>query len=213
MFTGIIEQIGEVKKAADTGEHTVFEIFTGAFDDLKLGDSVSVNGTCLTVTGIDADSFTVEMVNETKRVTSLDTVEAGMSVNLERALTLSTRLGGHIVSGHVDSTGEIAFVHNDGSALVMHIACPPALMKYMVKKGSVAIDGISLTLFDVDLESSEIILNLIPETQERTTLAQKGTGARVNIEADMLMKHVDHLLHSSGSLNIGALEEVGERHV
>lgn len=213
MFTGIIEQIGEVKKAADTGEHTVFEIFTGAFDDLKLGDSVSVNGTCLTVTGLDEDSFTVEMVNETKRVTSLDRVEAGMPVNLERALTLATRLGGHIVSGHVDGTGEIASVHNDGSALVMRIACPPSLMKYMVKKGSVAIDGISLTLFDVDLESSEIILNLIPETQERTTLAQKGTGARVNIEADMLMKHVDHLLHSSGTLNIGALQEVGERHV
>ncbi|WP_342388502.1 riboflavin synthase [Salinicoccus bachuensis] len=213
MFTGIIEQIGEVKKAADTGEHTVFEIFTGTFDDLKLGDSVSVNGTCLTVTGLDEDSFTVEMVNETKRVTSLDKVEAGMSVNLERALTLATRLGGHIVSGHVDSTGEIASVHNDGSALVMHITCPSSLMKYMVKKGSVAIDGISLTLFDVDPEASEIILNLIPETQERTTLARKGTGARVNIEADMLMKHVDHLLHSSGSLNIEALEEVGERHV
>ncbi|CAM2862741.1 riboflavin synthase [Salinicoccus roseus] len=213
MFTGIIEQIGEVKKAADTGEHTVFEIFTGTFDDLKLGDSVSVNGTCLTVTGIDADSFTVEMVNETKRITSLDKIEAGMPVNLERALTLSTRLGGHIVSGHVDGTGEITSVNDDGSALVMHIACPSSLMKYMVKKGSVAVDGISLTLFDVDLEASEIILNLVPETQERTTLAQKGAGDRVNIEADMLMKHVDHLLHSGGTLNIGALEEVGDRHV
>lgn len=213
MFTGIIEQIGEVKKAADTGEHTVFEIFTGTFDDLKLGDSVSVNGTCLTVTGLDTDSFTVEMVNETKRITSLDRVEVGMPVNLERALTLSTRLGGHIVSGHVDGTGEITSVHNDGSALVMRIACPPTLMKYMVKKGSVAVDGISLTLFDVDLKSSEIILNLIPETQERTTLAQKDTGARVNIEADMLMKHVDHLLHSSGSLDLSALVEGGRRHV
>ncbi|WP_271401632.1 riboflavin synthase [Salinicoccus roseus] len=213
MFTGIIEQIGEVKKAADTGEHTVFEIFTGTFDDLKLGDSVSVNGTCLTVTGIDEDSFTVEMVNETKRITSLDKIEAGMPVNLERALTLSTRLGGHIVSGHVDGTGEITSVNDDGSALVMHIACPSSLMKYMVKKGSVAVDGISLTLFDVDLEASEIILNLIPETQERTTLAQKGAGDRVNIEADMLMKHVDHLLHSSGSLDLSALVEGGRRHV
>ncbi|WP_271396819.1 riboflavin synthase [Salinicoccus roseus] len=213
MFTGIIEQIGEVKKAADTGEHTVFEIFTGTFDDLKLGDSVSVNGTCLTVTGIDEDSFTVEMVNETKRITSLDKIEAGMPVNLERALTLSTRLGGHIVSGHVDGTGEITSVNDDGSALVMHIACPSSLMKYMVKKGSVAVDGISLTLFDVDLEASEIILNLIPETQERTTLAQKGAGDRVNIEADMLMKHVDHLLHSSGSLDLSALVEGDRRHV
>jgi riboflavin synthase len=213
MFIGIIEQIGEVKKAADTGEHTVFEIFTGTFDDLKLGDSVSVNGTCLTVTGIDEDSFTVEMVNETKRITSLDKIEAGMPVNLERALTLSTRLGGHIVSGHVDGTGEITSVNDDGSALVMHIACPSSLMKYMVKKGSVAVDGISLTLFDVDLEASEIILNLIPETQERTTLTQKGAGDRVNIEADMLMKHVDHLLHSSGSLDLSALVEGDRRHV
>ncbi|OZT77192.1 riboflavin synthase [Salinicoccus roseus] len=213
MFTGIIEQIGEVRKAADTGEHTVFEITAGTFDDLKLGDSISVNGTCLTVTGIEDSGFTVEMVNETKRITSLDKIEAGMPVNLERALTLSTRLGGHIVSGHVDGTGEITSVNDDGSALVMHIACPSSLMKYMVKKGSVAVDGISLTLFDVDLEASEIILNLIPETQERTTLAQKGVGDRVNIEADMLMKHVDHLLHSSGSLDISALVEGGRRHV
>ncbi|MFA7745606.1 riboflavin synthase [Salinicoccus roseus] len=213
MFTGIIEQIGEVRKAADTGEHTVFEITAGTFDDLKLGDSISVNGTCLTVTGIEDGGFTVEMVNETKRITSLDKIEAGMPVNLERALTLSTRLGGHIVSGHVDDTGEITSVNDDGSALVMHIACPSSLMKYMVKKGSVAVDGISLTLFDVDLEASEIILNLIPETQERTTLTQKGVGDRVNIEADMLMKHVDHLLHSSGSLDISALVERGRRHV
>ncbi|WP_271400837.1 riboflavin synthase [Salinicoccus roseus] len=213
MFTGIIEQIGEVRKAADTGEHTVFEITAGTFDDLKLGDSISVNGTCLTVTGIEDSGFTVEMVNETKRITSLDKIEAGMPVNLERALTLSTRLGGHIVSGHVDGTGEITSVNDDGSALVMHIACPSSLMKYMVKKGSVAVDGISLTLFDVDLEASEIILNLIPETQERTTLAQKGVGDRVNIEADMLMKHVDHLLHSSGSLDLSALVEGGRRHV
>jgi riboflavin synthase len=153
------------------------------------------------------------MVNETKRITSLDKIEAGMPVNLERALTLSTRLGGHIVSGHVDGTGEITSVNDDGSALVMHIACPSSLMKYMVKKGSVAVDGISLTLFDVDLEASEIILNLIPETQERTTLTQKGAGDRVNIEADMLMKHVDHLLHSSGSLDLSALVEGDRRHV
>ena len=129
MFTGIIEQIGEVKIAEDTGAHTVFEITAGIFDDLRLGDSISVNGTCLTVTDIKEGSFTVEMVNETKRITSLDKVEAGMGVNLERALTLSTRLGGHIVSGHVDGTGEITSVDDDGSALVMHIACPSSLMK------------------------------------------------------------------------------------
>ncbi|MCG1010195.1 riboflavin synthase [Salinicoccus sp. ID82-1] len=213
MFTGIIEQIGKVKEVQDTGEHTIFEITTGAFDDLKLGDSVSVNGTCLTVTRLTDDAFTVEMVNETKRVTSLDQVVTGMSVNLERALTLNTRLGGHIVSGHVDGTGEIVEVHNDGSAVVMHIACPRSLMKYMVHKGSVTIDGISLTLFDISVENSEIILNLIPETQERTTLAGKTVHDRVNIEADMLIKHVDHLLGFSGSMKGNSIAEMGERHV
>ncbi|MFC3420296.1 riboflavin synthase [Salinicoccus hispanicus] len=213
MFTGIIEQIGKVREVQDTGEHTVFEITTGVFDDLKLGDSVSVNGTCLTVTRLTDDAFTVEMVNETKRVTSLDGVSAGMPVNLERALTLNTRLGGHIVSGHVDGTGEIVNIHDDGSAIVMHIACPASLMKYMVHKGSVTIDGISLTLFDVNVETAEIILNLIPETQERTTLAGKTVHDRVNIEADMLIKHVDHLLGFSDSMKDNPIAEVGDRHV
>ncbi|WP_411843482.1 riboflavin synthase [Salinicoccus sp. HZC-1] len=196
MFTGIIEQVGRVKQAEDTGKHTVFEILTGIFDDIALGDSINVNGTCLTVTEIREKSFTVEMVNETKRITSLGTVRDGDAVNLERALTLSTRLGGHIVSGHVDGTGEITDISYDGSAMVMHIKVPEHLMKYMAEKGSVSIDGISLTLFDVRKASSEIILNLIPETQERTTLSGKTAGDLVNIEADMLMKHVEHLLEA-----------------
>ncbi|GAB3065969.1 riboflavin synthase [Salinicoccus sesuvii] len=197
MFTGIIEQIGIVEEVQATQAHTVFKITTGIFDDLNLGDSVSVNGTCLTVTGLTEEAFTVEMVNETKRVTSLDEVSDGMHVNLERALTLNSRLGGHLVSGHVDGTGKIVRVDNDGSAIVMYITCPDLLMKYMVEKGSVTIDGISLTLFDVDMKASEIVLNLIPETQERTTLSSKNIGDRVNIEADMLMKHVAHLLNFS----------------
>lgn len=213
MFTGIIEQMGTVEEVQDTGEHTVFKITTGIFDDLKLGDSVSVNGTCLTVTRLTAEAFTVEMVNETKRVTSLDAVNAGMRVNLERALTLNTRLGGHIVSGHVDGTGEIVKIHNDGSAIVMHITCPAPLMRYMVHKGSVTVDGISLTLFDVNTAASEIILNLIPETQERTTLAGKSVNDRVNIEADMLMKHVAHLLSFSDGMAGNSIAEMGDRNV
>lgn len=196
MFTGIIEQVGTLKKTEDTGELTIFEITSGIFNDIALGDSISVNGTCLTVTEIREGSFMVEMVNETKRITSLGTVEAGDKVNLERALTLATRLGGHIVSGHVDSTGEITDISHDGSAMVMRIKVPDHLMKYMSRKGSAAVDGISLTLFDVQKESSEIILNLIPETQNSTTLSDKKRGARVNIEADMLMKHVEHLLEA-----------------
>ncbi len=196
MFTGIIEQVGTVAKMEDTGELTVFEITSGIFDDIALGDSISVNGTCLTVTELKATSFTVEMVNETKRITSLGTVAEGSKVNLERALTLASRLGGHIVSGHVDGTGKIADITYDGSAMVMRIKVPEHLMKYMSQKGSVTIDGISLTLFDVEKASSEIILNLIPETQERTTLSGKMRGDLVNIEADMLMKHVEKLLEA-----------------
>lgn len=196
MFTGIIEQVGTLKKTEDTGELTIFEITSGIFNDIALGDSISVNGTCLTVTEIREGSFMVEMVNETKRITSLGTVGAGDKVNLERALTLATRLGGHIVSGHVDGTGEITDISHDGSAMVMRIKVPDHLMKYMSRKGSAAVDGISLTLFDVQKESSEIILNLIPETQNSTTLSDKKRGARVNIEADMLMKHVEHLLEA-----------------
>lgn len=196
MFTGIIEQVGTLKKTEDTGELTIFEITSGIFNDIALGDSISVNGTCLTVTEIREGSFMVEMVNETKRITSLGTVGAGDKVNLERALTLATRLGGHIISGHVDGTGEITDISHDGSAMVMRIKVPDHLMKYMSRKGSAAVDGISLTLFDVQKESSEIILNLIPETQNSTTLSDKKRGARVNIEADMLMKHVEHLLEA-----------------
>ncbi|HIW12677.1 MAG TPA: riboflavin synthase [Candidatus Salinicoccus stercoripullorum] len=196
MFTGIIEQVGTVERMKDTGELTIFEIESGIFGDIALGDSISVNGTCLTVTEIKEGAFTVEMVNETKRITSLGSVGDGDEVNLERALTLATRLGGHIVSGHVDGTGEIMDITFDGSAMVMRIRVPEHLMKYMSLKGSVTIDGISLTLFDVQKASSEIILNLIPETQERTTLSGKTPGDLVNIEADMLMKHVEHLLEA-----------------
>jgi len=196
MFTGIIEQVGTVERMKDTGELTIFEIESGIFGDIALGDSISVNGTCLTVTEIKEGAFTVEMVNETKRITSLGSVSDGDEVNLERALTLATRLGGHIVSGHVDGTGEIMDITFDGSAMVMRIRVPEHLMKYMSLKGSVTIDGISLTLFDVQKASSEIILNLIPETQERTTLSGKTPGDLVNIEADMLMKHVEHLLEA-----------------
>lgn len=196
MFTGIIEQVGKVEQMKDTGALTVFEITSGIFNDIAIGDSINVNGTCLTVTEIKEGSFTVEMVNETKRITSLGTVKEREEVNLERALTLATRLGGHIVSGHVDGTGEITDITYDGSAMVMRIRVPEHLMKYMSQKGSVAIDGISLTLFDTKKEASEMILNLIPETQERTTLSNKTPGDLVNIEADMLMKHVEHLLEA-----------------
>lgn len=194
MFTGIIEQVCEVEEVEDTGQHTRLLVKKGMFDDLKIGDSISIDGVCLTVTHLDDECFTVEMINKTKNITNLGPIHPGSMVNLERALTMNTRLGGHFVSGHVDGVGKVMHKEADGSAVNMYIQCPGELMKYMTDRGSIAIDGISLTLFGVQPERSEIIISLIPETQSSTTLGGKAPGDAVNIEADMLMKHVEHLL-------------------
>lgn len=209
MFTGLVEQKSRIVNVESSKEDTVFEITRGIFDDLNGGDSVAVNGVCLTAHGINAQSFKVTMINETKRITSLDEIKEGDAVNLERAVRLSDRLGGHLVSGHVDGAGEVSSLKHDGNALVMTVTCPPRLIKYMTDKGSVAIDGTSLTLFEVDHESSAITLNLIPETLERTILSDKVSGDKVNIEADQIVKYVEHLLENgdadflkAGGLNV-----------
>ncbi len=207
MFTGLIEQKSRIVNVESTKEDTEFEIMKGVFDDLSAGDSVAVNGVCLTAHDINTKSFKVTMINETKRITSLARIKIGDEVNLERAVRLSDRLGGHLVSGHVDAAGEVMSLTHDGSALIMTIQCPAHLMKYMTHKGSVAIDGISLTLFDVDQEAHTITLNLIPETLARTTLAGKTEGDAVNIEADQIVKYVEHLLKSDDAdlLKVGDL--------
>ncbi|GAA3734056.1 riboflavin synthase subunit alpha [Salinicoccus jeotgali] len=202
MFTGIIEQVCKVEEVEDTGQHTRLMIEKGMFDDLKIGDSISIDGVCLTVTHLDDECFTVEMINKTKKITNLGPIKPGTMVNLERALTMSTRLGGHFVSGHVDGVGKVMHKETDGSAVNMHIQCPGKLMKYILDRGSITIDGISLTLFGVRPDRSEVIISLIPETQSSTTLGSKAPGSAVNIEADMLMKHVEHLL-SWGTLEAG----------
>ena len=194
MFTGIIEQVCEVKEVEDTGQHTRLLVKKGMFDDLKIGDSISIDGVCLTITHLDDECFAVEMINKTKNITNLGPIQPGTMVNLERALTMSTRLGGHFVSGHVDGVGKVTHKEADGSAVNMHIQSPRKLMKYMTDRGSITIDGISLTLFGVRPDRSEIIISLIPETQSSTTLGSKVPGSAVNIETDMLMKHVEHLL-------------------
>lgn len=208
MFTGLIEQKSEVLKVNSTMDDTELEIKSGGFDDLQAGDSVAVNGVCLTAYDIGEHSFKVTMINETKRITSLKDISDGEEVNLERALKLSDRLGGHLVSGHVDDTGTVTGVLNDGNAVVMTIKCPPFLMKYMADKGSVTIDGVSLTLFEVDHAAEEITLNLIPETLERTTLGVRSLQDTVNIEADQVIKHIEHLL-KHGGLDITKLSKAG----
>ena len=208
MFTGLIEQKSKVLKVNSTIDDTQFEINNDDFDDLKEGDSVAVNGVCLTAHDITGTSFKVTMINETKRITSLKDISDGDEVNLERALTLSARLGGHLVSGHVDATGTVADIKGDGNAVVMKIKCPADLMKYMVDKGSVTIDGISLTLFEVDHGEQTITLNLIPETLERTILGTRRVQDTVNIEADQIIKHIEHLLQH-GDLDITKLSKAG----
>lgn len=208
MFTGLIEQKGKVIKVSGTIDDTELEINSDGFDDLKEGDSMAVNGVCLTVYDIDGHSFKVTMINETKRITSLKDISANDEVNLERALKLSDRLGGHLVSGHVDATGTITDISNDGNAVVMKIKCPSRLMKYMADKGSVTVDGTSLTLFEVDHEEETITLNLIPETMERTILGSRKMQDTVNIEADQVIKHIERLLQH-GNLDIKKLSKAG----
>lgn|SRR5699024_630046 len=204
MFTGLIEQTSPVLSISQTHDLTKVEIRNKYFDDLSIGDSVAVNGACLTVTALTADAFSVEIVNETSSITSLSELEAGDILNLERAMRLDQRLGGHIVSGHVDGTGEISSIDKDGDALVISVKCSRQLMKYMTLKGSVTIDGISLTLFDIQPEHNTIILNIIPETQSKTNILQRKQGDIVNMEADIMIKHLDHLLN---------FEKAGELHV
>lgn len=208
MFTGLIEQKGKVLKVNSTTDDTELTINNDGFDDLKEGDSVAVNGVCLTAYDITGQSFKVTMINETKRITSLKNISDGEGVNLERALKLSERLGGHLVSGHVDATGTITDISSDGNAVVMTIKCPSRLMKYMADKGSVTIDGISLTLFEVNHEEETITLNLIPETIERTILGSRQVQDTVNIEADQIIKHIEHLLQH-GDLDITKLSKAG----
>lgn len=194
MFTGLIERTSAIKSFENTEQLLTLTI-ENPYETLKLGDSVSVNGVCLTVTDVNMNTFTVEVINETKRITSLSSLEANDEVNLERAMKMDSRLDGHLVSGHVDGSGKITQIRKDGDAFIFNISCPKGLMKYMAYKGSVTIDGISLTLFDVDVASDIIVLNIIPETLRKTTIQNRSVGDSLNIEVDMIMKHIDHLMN------------------
>jgi riboflavin synthase len=157
--------------------------------ELAVGDSVAVNGVCLTAVSVDGDSFAAEVMNETLTRSSL---EGASSVNLELPLRASDRLGGHIVQGHVDGVGEVVAVTPDGFARLITISAPTELMRYVVAKGSIAVDGVSLTV--AGLESASFTVSLIPETLERTNLGAAETGTRVNLEVDVLAKYVEKLL-------------------
>jgi riboflavin synthase len=193
MFTGIIEEIGTIK-AIHKGRISASlaikaEIVT---QDLKIGDSVNTNGACLTVTSFNSSSFTVDVMAETMRKTNLSMLSPGAKVNLERALKLSDRLGGHMVSGHIDGTGEISEIFTEENATWFRIHTENEILKYIIKKGSVAIDGISLTVAEV--EDHFFKVSIIPHTADETTLLQKKVGSIVNIENDMTAKYIERFL-------------------
>ena len=211
MFTGIIEEVGHVNRIG--GGSLVIDCHK-VLEDVQLGDSIAVNGVCLTVTHFDKSSFTADVMPETVRRTSLAELKKGSPVNLERALTLASRLGGHIVSGHIDGTGEIVKFADEGNAILMTISAGPELLRYIVEKGSVALDGISLTVAKVT--DSDFTVSLIPHTREVTNLGSKKTGSPINIETDVLGKYVEKMLQgqrepqqSQSTLTLDFLRENG----
>ena len=189
MFTGIVEEVGVVAKISDNG---MTVLATKVTEDLKLGDSIAVNGTCLTAVSFDRTEFSVDLSPETVRRTSLGRLSVGGPVNLERALLASDRMGGHIVQGHVDGTGRIISTKRDGDSTIFRIRVPKRLNRYIVEKGFVAVDGISLTV--VKIGASSFTLAVIPYTLKNTNLAALSVGDRVNLEADILAKYVESLL-------------------
>jgi riboflavin synthase len=190
VFTGLIADTGTVRAAHDGR----LEIETALGAQLAPGDSVAVNGVCLTAVEPHVDGFAADVMPETLRRSSLGPLEAGAEVNLELPLRAGDRLGGHVVQGHVDGTGTVEAVREDGNARVVRIAAPPELLRYVVEKGSIAVDGVSLTVAAIDDQAFEV--SLIPETLERTTLGAAEAGRIVNLEVDVLAKYVEKAIRS-----------------
>ena len=189
MFTGIVEEVGIIAKISDTAMTVQASTIT---EDLKLGDSIAVNGTCLTVVEFGPTEFSVDLSPETIRRTSLGQLSQGSIVNLERALMASDRMGGHIVQGHVDGTGRVISIKPDGASIVFRIRVPKRLNSYIVEKGFISVDGISLTV--VKRGAASFTLSVIPYTLKNTNLIAVSVGDRVNLEADILAKYVESLM-------------------
>lgn len=192
MFTGLVQGLGTVTAVAPTADGVRLVIATALAAELKEGDSVAVNGVCLTAVGPSDGAFGADAMNETVRRSSLARLAPGARVNLELALRAHDRLGGHVVQGHVDGLGTVDDVHEDGFSRVVRIAAPAPLLRYVVEKGSIAIDGVSLTVAAVDDRS--LTVALIPETIERTSLGAAAVGTPVNLEVDVLAKYVEKLV-------------------
>jgi riboflavin synthase len=193
MFTGIIEEVGIIKGIQKGANWSIMTIQAASIlKDVQLGDSIAVNGICLTVTSFKASQFTVDVMPETMDKTNLSELSIGAQVNLERAMTAGGRFGGHFVSGHVDGTGTISSIQNYGNAVLFDIKAPESLLYYMIPKGSITIDGISLTILDI--ESDRFRVSVIPHTLDHTVLKTKQAGHKVNLECDMIGKYIEKFI-------------------
>jgi riboflavin synthase len=194
MFTGIIEGIGAVASIEPRGGDVRLRIDAGtlAFDEVRLGESIAVNGVCLTVVAFDDASFEADASTETLALTTLGRLGPGAPVNLERAMRPNDRLGGHLVSGHVDGAGAVVSIHEDARAQRWRFSAPPALLRYIAKKGSICVDGVSLTVNDVDDAGFEVAL--VPHTVAHTAFASTRIGDAVNLEIDLVARYVERLL-------------------
>ena len=193
MFTGIIEEVGSVRHIRMGSASCVITVAAEkVLSDVHIGDSIAVNGTCLTVCSFDGGSFSADVMPETMRRTNLGALTPGSAVNLERAMAANARFGGHIVSGHIDSTGQIRALKREDNAVWVTVAAAPEILRYIVEKGSIAIDGISLTVARVS--AKDFAVSIIPHTGEETTLLSRKPGDIVNLECDILAKYVEKLL-------------------
>jgi len=194
MFTGIIQAVGEVAAIEPRGGDSRLRIRTGKLDlaDVQLGDSIAVNGVCLTAVELPGDGFVADVSGETLSLTSLGALGKGSPVNLEKALTPTTRLGGHLVSGHVDGLGEVLSLKDDGRSVRYEIRAPDPLARYIAPKGSICVDGVSLTVNKVD--GAVFSVNIVPHTQEWTTIRFYQAGTWVNLEVDLIARYLERLL-------------------
>ena len=192
MFTGIVQGLGRVAAVERSGDGARVRIETPLVSELQPGDSIAINGVCLSAVTLENGSFAADAMNETLTRSSLGDLTTGSEVNLELPLRATDRLGGHVVQGHVDGVGRVASVAEDGFARRLRVQAPPELLRYMIEKGSIAVNGVSLTI--TDLDSGSFTVSLIPETLKRTNLGQAGPGDKVNLEVDLLAKYVERLI-------------------
>ena len=193
MFTGLIQAVGHIEARQPAGGDLRITIATGGLPmhDVQLGESIAVSGVCLTVVEFDAGSFSADVSNETLALTTFANLDVGAAVNLERSLLPTTRMGGHLVSGHVDGLGRVENIHDDGRSQRWRFSAPKNLLRYIAVKGSVAVDGVSLTVNAADETGFEV--NLVPHTVAHTAFSQTGIGSSVNIEVDMVARYVERL--------------------